>query len=107
MFSWMEWVAEAPALLDEQSGRTLRPAGPLLHVRFRSTGAEYEYWPTSLDEARQVMNPGSLYNYSIGAAFSSIVKSHKSGRQVRSGDRQATTLQREVEEKRAGRRWLA
>jgi hypothetical protein len=53
------------------------------------------------------MNPGSLYHYSIGAAFSSIVKSHKSGRQVRSGDRQATTLQREVEEKRAGRRWLA
>jgi hypothetical protein len=107
MFSWLEWQAEAAELVDESSGRTLRPAGPLLHVRFRSTGAEWEYYPVSLAEARQVMNPGPEFDFSIGRAFGEVVKAHKSGRMVRSGERMETRRQREVEEQRAGKRWLA
>ena len=52
--------------------------------------------------------PGRAPQYVVsGSAFGSIIKAHKSGRQVRSGDRQETRRQREVEEKREGRRWLA
>ena len=90
MFSWLEWQAEAVELVDEASGRTLRPAGPLLHVRFRSTGAEWEYYPVSVEEARKVFNPGPQYDFSIGRAFGEVVKAHKSGRLVRSGERQET-----------------
>ena len=107
VFSFLEWTDEAPAVLDEATGRTIRPAGPTLHIRYRYNGAEWEFWPVSEDEARQVMNPGALYGYSIGSAFGSIIKAHKSGRLIKSGERQATKQQREQEEKREGRRWLA
>lgn len=107
VFSWLFWEEDAPALLDETFGRTLRPAGPLLHVRFRGTGAEWEHWPVSEVEARLVMNPGFAYDFSIGKAYSSIIKAHKSGRMVKSGERQETVKQRAEIEQRAGRRWLA
>ena len=94
-------------IIDEATGRTIRPQGPTLHIRYRYNGAEWEFWPVSEDEARQVMNPGALYGYSIGSAFGSIIKAHKSGRLIKSGERQATKQQREQEEKREGRRWLA
>ena len=107
VFSWLEWISDAPELLDETSGRTLRPAGPLLHVRFRGTGSEWEHWPVSAEEARRVMNPGPEFDFGIGKAYGSIIKAHKSGRQVKPGERQATREQREQAEQRAGRRWLA
>ena len=107
MFSWLEWQADAPALLDEASGRALRPAGPTLHVRYRTTGAEFEHWPVSEDEARRVFQPGREFDFSIGRAFADIVKSHKSSRQVKPGDRQETAKQRKEVEQRSGRRWLA
>lgn len=94
-------------VLDEATQRSLRPATSLLCVRFRTTGAEWEHWPVSESEARQVMNPGPQFDFSIGRAYSSIIKAHKSGRQVKSGERQATQQQRAEIEQRAGRRWLA
>jgi hypothetical protein len=106
VFSWLEWREAAEEVLDER-GRTIQPAGPILRVRYRYNGSEAEFWPVSQEEARQVMNPGSAYGYSIGSAFGQIIKGHKSGRQVKSGDRQATKAQREEIEKREGRRWLA
>jgi hypothetical protein len=107
VFSWLQWDENAPAILDEISGRTLQPAGPTLTIRYRYNGAEWNFWPVSLEEARAVMNPGATYNYSIGSAFGSIIKAHKSGRLIKSGERQETRKQRAVEEQRAGRRWLA
>ena len=107
VFSWLEYIPDAPALLDEITGRTIRPAAPVLHVRYRTTGAEWEFWPVSESEARQVFSPGAIYDFSIGQAFADLIKSHKSSRQVKSGERQETVKQRAVEEKRAGRRWLA
>jgi hypothetical protein len=107
VFSWLEWTASAPEVRDEATNRLLQPSGPSLHVRYRTTGAEWIYHPVSLDEARQVFNPGALYDFSIGRAFSSLIKAHKSQRMVRAGERQATARQREAEEQRAGRRWLA
>jgi hypothetical protein len=68
---------------------------------------EWEFWPVSEEEARQVMNPGHIYDFSIGRAYSSVIKAHKSSRMVKSGDRQATKEQRADIEQRAGRRWLA
>lgn len=106
VFSWLEWDPAAEAILDA-NGRTVRPAGPLLTVRYRYNGMEMEHWPVSLEEVREVMNPGQKYGYSIGSAFGSIIKAHKSGRLVKPGERQETVKQREQEEKRAGRRWLA
>jgi hypothetical protein len=106
VFSWLEWNPAAEELRDEASGRISRPAGPTLHVRYRSTGAEWEFWPVSELEARTVFNPGPIYDYSIGHAFGSIIKAHKSGRLVKTGDRQATQQQRAEVEQRAGRRWL-
>jgi len=106
VFSWLAWDPAAPEVLDDR-GRTIRPAGPTLTIRYRYNGAEWEFFPVSESEAREVMNPGQKYGYSIGSAFGSIIKAYKSGRQVRSGDRQETRRQREVEEKREGRRWLA
>jgi hypothetical protein len=100
VFSWIEFDPAAPAT-DHH------PACSLLRVRYRYNGSEMEFWPCTESEAKQVMNPGALYNYSIGSAFSSIIKAHKSGRLIKSGERQSTKQQREVEEKRAGRRWLA
>ena len=107
VFSWLFWEAEAEAVFDEVTGRVLRPAGPTLTVRYRYNGAEHEFFPVSIEEARSVFNPGPVYDYSIGSAFGSIIKSHKSGRLVKPGERQETKRQREVEEKREGRRWLA
>ena len=54
-----------------------------------------------------VMNPGATYGFSIGSAFSQIISAHKSGRTVKSGERQETVKQREEIEQRTGRRWLA
>lgn len=107
VFSWLQFDPNAPEVLDERTGRTIRPAGPVLTVRYRYNGAEWEHWPVSEDEARRVFNPGAAYGYSIGSAFGQIIKSHKSGRQVKSGERQETKRQREEIEERTGRRWLA
>ena len=107
VFSWLEWSPDAPALLDEVTGRALRPAAPLLHVRYRTTGAEWEFWPVSESEARRVMQPGREYNFSIGSAFADLIKGQKSSRQVKSCERQETRKQRAEIEQRAGRRWLA
>jgi hypothetical protein len=107
VFSWISWTESAPAVLDETTGRALRPAGPTLTVRYRYNGSEVEFWPVSESEARQVMNPGVVYDYSIGKAFADLIKSHKPSRQLKSGERQATKQQREEIETRAGRRWLA
>jgi len=106
-FSWLEWREEASEVLDERTSRVIRPAGPTLTVRYRYNGAEFEFWPVSEDEAKQLFNPGATYGYSIGSAFSSLIKAHKSGRQIKSGERQATREQRAEIEQRAGRRWLA
>lgn len=106
VFSWLEWTEDAPAVLDDQ-GRTIQPAGPVLTVRYRYNGAEQSFWPVSEQEAKQVMNPGPLYDYSIGKAFGDIIKAHKSGRLIKPGERRDTKKQQEETEQRAGRRWLA
>jgi hypothetical protein len=106
VFTWLEWNPEAEAVINER-GHTVRPAGPTLTVRYRYNGAEHEFWPVTREEAQQVMNPGQLYGFSIGSAFGQIVKAHKSGRLVKSGERQETKKQREEVEQRSGRRWLA
>lgn len=106
VFSWLEYDPDAPAVHDDR-GRTIQPAGPCLRVRYRSNGAEWIHFPVSEDEARQVMNPGAKYGYSIGSAFSQIIKARKSGRLVKVGERRETVKQREDIEKREGRRWLA
>ena len=107
VFSWLEYVPDASVLLDEASGRTLRPAGPTLHVRYRTTGVEFEFWPVSEAEAHAVFSPGPQYDFSIGRAFNDLIKSHKSSRQVKPGERQETRKQRAEVEQRAGRSWLA
>jgi len=107
VFSWIEFNPDSPEVRDPNSNRLIQPAGPSLHIRYRYNGAEWEFWPVSIEEARQVMNPGAMYNYSIGSAFGSIIKSHKSGRMIKPGERQATKEQRVEQEARAGRRWLA
>jgi hypothetical protein len=53
------------------------------------------------------MNPGPEFDFSIGRAYGSVIRAHKSGRLVKSGERQETVRQRVETEKRAGRRWLA
>ena len=65
----------------------MQPAGPSLWVRYRTTGAEWVHWPVSKEEAQAVMNPGPQFEFSIGRAFGSIIKAHKSGRQVSAGER--------------------
>jgi hypothetical protein len=104
--SWLEWEEAAEAVFDDR-GRTIRPAGPTLRVRYRYNGSEKEYWPVSEEEAKAVMDPGPIYGYSIGSAFSQLISSHKSGRAINSADRQETKAQRTEIEQRAGRRWLA
>ena len=104
--AWIEWDPDAPEVRDDR-GRLVQPAGPVLNVRYRYNGSEWSHWPVSREEAAEVMNPGAKYGYSIGAAFSSVIKAHKSGRQIKTGERQETQKQREAEEKREGRRWLA
>lgn len=106
VFSWLEYDPDSPAVLDDR-GRTIQPAGPCLNIRYRYNGAEWAFWPVSEEEARQVMNPGPRYGYSIGSAFGQLIKAHKSGRQIKSGERKETRKQREEAEQRAGRRWLA
>ena len=106
VFSWLEWNPNTPAVRDERD-RLIQPAGPSLHIRYRYNGAEWEFWPVGEEEARQVMNPGREFDFSIGRAFGSLIKAHKSGRQIKSGERQATQQQRAEVEQRAGRRWLA
>jgi len=106
VFSWIEFDPDGPQVLDDR-GRTIQPAGPCLNIRYRYNGAEWSFYPVSEDEARAVMNPTAKYGFSIGSAFSSVIKAHKSGRAVKIGDRQATVKQREEIEKREGRRWLA
>ena len=106
VFSWLEWTPNAEEVLDER-GRTIQPSGSVLCVRYRTTGAEWTFWPVSEEEARAVMFPGPKYDFSIGRAYGEIIKAHKSGRPVKTGERAETRRQREVEEKRVGRRWLA
>ncbi len=100
VFTFLEWRKDAPAVIDD-NGRTLRPAEPTLTVHYRYNGAVWEFWPVSEEEANKVMNPGSAYGYSIGSAFSQIIKAHKSGRLVKPGERQ------KQEEKPQQRRRLA
>lgn len=100
VFSWLEWESAA-----EESDH--HPATSILRVRYRSTGAEWEFWPVSESEARRVMQPGREFDFSIGRAFGEVIKAYKSGRLVKSGERQATKKQRGEVEQRAGRRWLA
>jgi hypothetical protein len=104
--SWLEWCEDSSAVLDDR-GRTIQPAGPSLRVRYRYNGTEKEYWPVTEEEALAVMNPGAAYGFSIGSAFSQIISAYKSGRTVKSGERQETVKQREEIEQRTGRRWLA
>ena len=99
-FSWLEWEPNVPE-------SEYHPACSLLRVRYRYNGSEFEFWPVSEEEARKVMNPGAAYGYSVGSAFSQIIKAYKSGRLVKNGERQSTVKQREEIEKREGRRWLA
>ena len=106
VFSWLEWQPDAEAVLDDR-GRTIQPTGPCLHIRYRYNGSEFCFWPVDQDEAQRVMNPGPTYGFSIGSAFSQVIAPYKSKRLVKSGERQETKRQREVEEKREGRRWLA
>lgn len=106
VFSWLEWRGSAEAILDEASGRVSRPAGPTLHVRYRTTGLEMEAWPVSEEEARRVFQPGAEFDYSIGRAWSQLIMPCKSKRTIKAGDRQATQQQRAEVEQRAGRRWL-
>ena len=70
------------------------PPGPSLRVRYRYNGIEKEFWPVTEEEALTVMNPGATYGFSIGSAFSQIIAAHKSGRTVKSGERQETVKQR-------------
>jgi hypothetical protein len=107
VFTWLQWEPEAPEIRDPITNRMIRPMMPLLTVRFRTTGLEQEFWPVTESEARRVMQPGQEFDFSIGHAFSQLIKGRKSQRQVKSGDRQATKQQREETEKRSGRRWLA
>ena len=107
VFSWLEYDPEAPFLVDDATGRALRPASPTLHVRYRTTGSEWEFWPVTAEEAQRVLHPGREYDFSIGRAFADLIKSRKSSRQVKPGERQETKRQREAVEQRAGRRWLA
>jgi hypothetical protein len=106
-FSSIEWKAEAAEVRDEQTGRLIKPSGPSLWVRYRTSGAEWEFWPVSEEEARAVMTPSAIHDFSMGRAFSSIIKAHKSGRQVSAGDRQETRRQREQAQPKPTRRWLA
>ena len=41
------------------------------------------------------MQPGQEFDFSIGRAFSQLIKGRKSQRQVKSGERQETKRQRE------------
>jgi hypothetical protein len=100
VFSWLEWEPNSP-----ESDH--HPTTAVLRVRYRYNGSEWEFWPVSEQEAKQVMNPGPLYDYSIGKAFGDVIKAHKSGRLIKPGERQSTVKQREEAEARAGRRWLA
>jgi len=106
VFSWLEWREFTEAVLDER-GRTIQPAGPSLRVRYRTTGAEWEAFPVSEEEAIRICRPGAEFDYSSGRAYSQLIAPYKSKRLVKSGDRQETRRQREQEEKREGRRWLA
>ena len=106
VFSWLHWLPDQPEVLDDR-GRVIQPASSVLHVRYRTNGSEWIFWPVSEEEARRVMSPGPGFDFSIGRAFGEVIKAHKSGRGVKSGDRQATKAQREEIEQRAGRRWLA
>jgi hypothetical protein len=105
VFTFLEWNPEAEAVIDDR-GRTIRPAGPTLHVRYRTTGLESEAWPVSEDEARRVFQPGAEFDYSIGRAFSQIISPCKSKRTVKPGERQSTKQQRNEVEKRAGKLWI-
>lgn len=107
VFTWLQWEPEAPEVFDPTANRVIRAAMPLLTVRFRTTGLEQEFWPVTESEARRVMQPGQEFDFSIGRAFSQLIKGRKSQRQVKSGERQETKRQREQAEQQAGRRWLA
>ena len=100
VFSWIEFDPAAPAT-DHH------PVCGVLRVRYRYNGTEMEFFPVSEEEAKLVMNPGAVYGYSIGSAFSQVIAPYKSKRVVKPGERQATVKQREELEQRAGRRWLA
>jgi len=100
VFSWLQYDSAAPAT-DHH------PVCGVLTVRYRYNGTEMEFFPVSEEEARKVFNPGSVYGFSIGSAFSQIISPYKSKRLVKSGQRQETVKQREETEQRAGRRWLA
>jgi hypothetical protein len=105
-YAWIQWDENAPEIRDENSNRLIRPAGPTLTARFRSTGAEWEHWPVSEQEALAVMRPNGTYDYSVGRAMSQVIQPHKSKRLIKSGERQETKKQRAEVEKRAGKLWI-
>jgi len=86
MFSWLEF--------DDSDAEN-----PVLRARYRTNGAEWEYWPVTEDEAKRVMNPGKEYEFSIGRAFGDLIKSRKNARPLSKG---AVKSPEKTE-----RRWLA
>lgn len=56
--------------------------GDVLRIKYRYNGAVWEFWPVSEEEAKLVMNPGQKYGFSIGSAFSQVIKAMKNGRLV-------------------------
>lgn len=105
--SSLVWEEEGAEVVDD-SGRIFQPAGPSLTVRFRGTGAVWCYWPCSREEAQAVMAPGTRYDFSIGRAFSDLIRgAGKSSRQVRAGERPAEGRAGAQQAGRPDRRWLA
>jgi hypothetical protein len=111
MFSSLLWEEEGEEVVDEQSGKTVQPGGPCLTVKFRGTGSTWCYWPVSREEAGKVLFAGPAYDFSIGRAFSDLIRAAgKSSRQIRPAGRQQTREQGEQREQAGalpGRRWLA
>lgn len=60
--------------------------GEILKVKYRWGGHLWEFWPVTEEEAKEVMNPSQKYGFSIGSAFSQIIKAHKNGRKVGSDE---------------------
>ena len=103
-YTWLSWEEAAEAVVDDR-GRTVQPAGPVLTVRYRTTGLETAFWPVSYEEAVRICRPGEEFDFSIGRAASQVL-AHKSKRMVKPGERQETKKQRTEQEKRAGRMWI-
>ena len=105
-FSWIEYDPDAPEVRHPETNRLVRPAGPTLTVHYRTNGAEWEAWPVTEEEARAIMQPGQIHDFSSGRAYSQLIQPYKSKRLLKPGERQETVKQRTEQEKRAGRMWI-